>query len=248
MLDSIGRRMLAAARWGAPILVTFALACGSEGGRDRTAGALSPEPQTNSETAAPARSSGPAGSGVIDENGELVLDELDDSDAHFTSGTISGEWFTYSDGTSPIMPPDHTGLGTENGEAHVVGAGFSDWGAGLSAYFTSVDLTAFDGIRLRARGAGTIVIELATPATSPPGEGGTCMGSGCFGHFATNVQLSDAYQDFAIDFAMLAQPSWAQPAALELAGVISLNLVAKVVGGTASLDLWVDRLALHAAR
>ncbi|HKO90868.1 MAG TPA: hypothetical protein VJU61_06945 [Polyangiaceae bacterium] len=220
------------------LVAALALACGGEGGRDRAAEALSPQPM--SEPGAP------DGSGVIDENGDLVLDELSDSDAHFSSGNISGEWFTYSDGTNAIEPPDHTGLATLDGEAHVSGSGFSDWGAGLSAYFSSVDLTAFDGVRLRARGTGSIIVELATPATSPPGEGGTCMGNGCFGHFATSLQLSEAYQDFAIPFATLAQPSWAQRAELALDGVISLNLVAKVAGGAASLDLWVDRLALHA--
>jgi hypothetical protein len=222
------------------LVAALALACGGEGGRERTAEALSPEPMTGSGA--------PDASGVIDDNGELVLDELGDSDARFASGNISGEWFTYSDGTSAIVPPDHTGLATVDGEAHVSGTGFSDWGAGLSAYFTSVDLTAFDGVRLRARGTGSIVVELATPATSPASEGGTCVGSGCFGHFATSIALSEAYQDFAIPFATLAQPSWAQPAELALDGVISLNLVAKVAGGTASLDLWVDRLALHAAQ
>jgi len=222
------------------MLAALSLACGGEGGRERTAEALSPASMT---------SSGPAeGSGVIDENGELVLDELSDSDARFAAGNVSGEWFTYSDGTSAIVPADHTGLATLDGEAHVSGAGFSDWGAGLSAYFKSVDLTAFDGVQLRARGTGSIVIELAIPATSPPGEGGTCLGNGCFGHFATSIQLAEAYQDFAIPFASLAQPGWAQRAELALDGVISLNLVAKVAGGPASLDLWVDRLALHAAQ
>jgi len=229
-LTGPGRRSL--------IVAVLSLACGGEGGRNRTTEALSP--------ASMVASGAPDGSGVIDENGELVLDDLSDSDARFTSGNISGEWFTYSDGTSAIAPPDHTGLATVDGEAHVSGAGFSDWGAGLSAYFKSVDLTAFDGVRVRARGQGSIVVELATPATSPPGEGGTCLGNGCFGHFATNLQLSEAYQDFVIPFATLAQPSWAQPAQLALDGVISLNLVAKVAGGTANLELWVDRLALHA--
>jgi hypothetical protein len=223
---------------GSLLLAALSLACGGEGGRNRTAEALSPELMTGSGAPDP--------SGGIDANGELLLDELSDSDARFASGNISGEWFTYSDGTSAIVPPDHTGLATLDGEAHVSGAGFSDWGAGLSAYFTSADLSSFDGVRLRARGTGSIVVELATPATSPPGEGGTCLGAGCFGHFATNLQLNEAYQDFVIEFATLAQPSWAQPAELALDGVISLNLVAKVAGGPASLDLWIDRLALHA--
>jgi hypothetical protein len=37
-----------------------------------------------------------------------------------------------------------------------------------------------------------------------------------------------------------------QPAQPALDGVISLNLVVKVAGAPATLDLWVDRLALHA--
>jgi hypothetical protein len=144
-----GARSLLLCAWAAQAT----LGCGS-GDAERAAGALSPA------TAGGAAGSGslpdaPApGSGVPDENGELVLDELDDADAVFANGAISGEWFTYSDGTSPIVPPDHTGLGAIGGEAHVAGAGFSDWGAGLSAYFSSVDLTAFDGVRLRARGRG----------------------------------------------------------------------------------------------
>jgi hypothetical protein len=221
------------------VLACLAVACSTEGGEERASSALSPPAVGNP---------GAAGTdpGVIDPSGELVLDELSDTDAHFASGNVTGEWFTYSDGTSPIIPPDHTGLATVDGEAHVTGSGFSDWGAGLSAYFTAADLTRFDGVRLRARGTGTIVVELATPATSPPDEGGTCMGSGCFGHFATSIELGSDYRDYDIPFAGLAQPSWAQPAELALDHVISLNLVAKVAGAPASLDLWVDRLALHA--
>jgi hypothetical protein len=90
------------------------------------------------------------------------------------------------------------------------------------------------------------VVELATPATSPADEGGTCVGTGCFGHFAATLQLTDAYQDFELPFASMAQPTWAQPAALSLAQVISINLVAKAApGAPTNIDLWIDRLALH---
>jgi hypothetical protein len=224
-----------------------AAACGGEGGEARSgdtldrAGAAGAAGTTGVATQAPS-------SGIRDAEGQVLLDELDDSDALFAAGSVSGEWFTYSDGTSPITPPDHTGIGAVGGEAHVSGSGFSEWGAGLSAYFRSVDLTAFDGFRLRAKGSGSIIVELATPATSPEAEGGTCVGSGCFGHFATSITLGPDYRDYDIPFATLAQPGWAQPAQLTLDGVISLNLVAKgSATSPAALDLWVDRLALHAA-
>lgn len=222
-----------------------AAACGGEGNDARSADALTPA--GGASTSGPSTQTPAPGSGMPDADGMVLLDELDDTDALFAAGGVSGEWFTYSDGTSPITPPDHTGIAAVGGEAHVSGSGFSDWGAGLSAYFRSVDLTAFDSFRLRAKGTGTIIVELATPATSPEAEGGMCVGTGCFGHFATNIQLGPDYRDYDLPFATLAQPGWAQPAQLALDGVISLNLVAKgSAANPANLDLWIDRLALHA--
>lgn len=220
-------------------------ACGGNGGLERGGGASQPGSNVASSYA-PAPAATSAATSAIDADGELLLDDLTDGDARFVAGAINGEWFTYSDGTSPITPPDHTGLGVVAGEAHIEGQGFSDWGAGLSAYFRSADLSQFGRLLLRARGRGTIVVELATPATSPADEGGTCVGMGCFGHFAATLELTDAYQDFDLPFATLAQPSWAQPAALSLAQVISFNFVAKAApGAPTDIDLWVDRLAVR---
>jgi hypothetical protein len=236
---------------GVALLGVAAVACGGEGSEARSANALGPAGSAGAPASAdsPAPSTETPSASTIDANGELLLDELDDSDALFAAGTVSGEWFTYSDGTSPITPPDHTGIAAAHMRFTRLGSGFSDWGAGLSAYFRSVDLTAFDGFRLRAHGTGSIVVELATPATSPVAEGGTCVGSGCFGHFATSIELGSEARDYDITFAALTQPSWAQPAQLALDGVISLNLVAKgSAAAPASLDLWVERLALHVAR
>ena len=216
-------------------------ACAGEGGRAREESVV--------PAARPAAGGAPTleNAGAPDPNGELLLDDLSDGDARFTAGSISGEWFTYSDGTSTVTPPDHTGLLVSAGETHVVGQGFSDWGVGLSAYLRSADLSAFCRLKLKLRGSGSLLLEVATPATSPASEGGTCLGSGCFGHFATSLQLEPEYRDFELAFAELAQPSWAQPASLSLEAVISFNLVAKVNAGTpANIDLWLDRLALEA--
>jgi hypothetical protein len=221
------------------------LACGGEGGRSRAGEATAPAAAAPGEQSALVGSLVPGSAGGVDANGELLLDDLSDGDAKFSAAGIDGEWFTYSDGTAPVTPPDHTGLIVSGGETHVSGQGFSDWGAGLSAYLRSADLTRYCSLKLTARGSGTIVLEVATPATSPASEGGTCVGNGCFGHFATSLQLGSEYQQFAIEFARLAQPSWAQPAQLSLGGVISFNFVAKVAAAPAALDLWVDRLALQ---
>jgi len=225
------------------------LGCAGEGGRSRNGEASTPlEPGTPAiEALAPVTSEKEPSEGPgIDASGELLLDELADGVATFRAGPVSGEWFTYSDGTSPISPPDHTGLGPVDGEAHVSGQGFSDWGAGLSAYFRSTDLSAFCSLKLAARGSGVIVVELATPATSPADEGGTCVGQGCFGHFASSITLGEEYQTFEIAFSSLLQPSWAQRAELSLSQVISINLVSKVSGAPTNIDLFLRSIALQA--
>ena len=221
------------------------IACGGEGGRSRAGESAAPAAPAPGERSSGVGSLAPENGGGVDASGELLLDDLSDGDAKFSAAGINGEWFTYSDGTALVTPPDHTGLLVSDGETHVSGQGFSDWGVGLSAYLRSADLTRYCALKLTARGSGSIVLELATPATSPASEGGTCLGNGCFGHFATSLQLGSEYQEFAIDFARLAQPSWAQPAQLSLAGVISFNFVSKVAGAPAAIDLWVDRLALQ---
>jgi hypothetical protein len=226
---------------GAALLAGYLPACAGEGGRARE-GSVVPAAQP-AAGAAPA----PDHAGAPAADGELLLDDLSDGDARFSAGSISGEWFTYSDGTSTVTPPDHTGLLVSAGETQVVGQGFSDWGVGLSAYLRSADLSSFCRLKLRLRGSGSLVLEVATPATSPASEGGSCVGSGCFGHFATSIQLEPEYRDFELAFSELAQPSWAQPVSLSLEAVISFNLVAKVNGGApATIDLWLDRLALEA--
>jgi hypothetical protein len=225
--------------------VCWSAGCGGNGELERSDPA-SAAGSGSSSPSVPSASTVPSTANTIDASGELLLDDLSDGDARFAAEGIVGEWFTYSDGTTPITPPDHTGLNVVAGESHISGQGFSDWGAGLSAYFRSADLSRFARLLLRARGNGSIVVELATPATSPANEGGTCVGSGCFGHFAAALQLTPEYQEFDLAFASMTQPSWAQPATLSLAQVISINLVAKATpAAPIDIDLWIDRVALH---
>src|SRR3954470_15779734 len=90
---------------GGALLAGSLSACAGEGGRSREASVVpAAQPATGGGAAAPENAGAP------DANGELLLDDLSDGDAHFTAGSISGEWFTYSDGTSTVTPPDHTGL------------------------------------------------------------------------------------------------------------------------------------------
>lgn len=189
--------------------------------------------------------SGSVDTASIDANGDLLLDSLEDGDDKFLAAGISGEWFSYADPTSEIFPAGHSGVGDTPGEVHVQGQGFTEWGAGLSAYFQSVDLSGFSGFKVRAKGIGTLRVEVATPETSPSDEGGTCEGdTGCFGHYYAFLTLSEEYEDVTLAFESLVQPPWAQQVDLSLSGVISINFLAPIDGGTANIDLWVDELSL----
>jgi len=205
------------------------------------------DPTMESEAIATDGSAAGSDAGERVEEGEaLLLDDFTASDSAFFTREVAGQWFTYSDGTSQVEPPDHTGLGTTDGEVHVTGEGFTDWGAGLSAFVagTGANLSAFVTLRVRASGTGTIVVEVVTPATAPPAEGGTCMGQGCFGHYATAIELGPEYEDFDLRFEDLTQPSWAQPAEFSLDRVIAINFLSRVTGGTANIDLRVDEVSL----
>jgi endoglucanase len=196
--------------------------------------------------------SNPDGSGQQPNSvSELVLDDLTDGDGQFTASGIRGQWGTYSDGTSAITPPAMSAIVPTDGAIHVTGTGFNEWGAGLGLDLSSegggafVDLARYASLKVRAKGAGTITVELATPVTTGSDEGGECAGDGCFGHYAATITLGAEYQDHVVTFAAMSQPSWGQEADLQLARVMGINFLSRAENGqSANIDLWVDRVAL----
>jgi len=109
----------------------------------------------------------------------------------FESGAI--KWFSYQDGTGMLMGttvnngPPESNAGEVPGSqlaAHLQGSGLTDFGAGLSfsGWLMCVDVSAFAGISLWAKGGpgtGTSLasgprFNLLVPATLPVQFGGTC--------------------------------------------------------------------------
>lgn len=186
---------------------------------------------------------------------ELLLEDFSDGDARLSAPGFQGEWQTYSDGTGQVTPPEETPITPEGGVIQVAGSGFADWGVGLSLDFNRepgagtaqrgvVDLSDYRGLSLSASGSGVLAVELVTPATTGLDEGGTCTGDGCFGHFATTLVLSEAFESQELLFSSFTQPGWAQEATRDLSQVIGINLLARAEGGPVSIDLGVERLAL----
>jgi endoglucanase len=212
--------------------------------------AVGPQPSgsNNGSTPPPGSNTGNQQPGA---QSELVLDDLGDGDGQFTASGIRGQWGTYSDGTSAITPPAMAAIVPTDGAIHVTGTGFNEWGAGLGLDLSSesggafVDLARFASIKVRAKGSGTITVEVATPVTTGSDEGGECNGEGCFGHYASTITLGAEYTDHVITFSSMSQPSWGQTASLQLARVMGINFLSRAEDGqAANIDLWVDSIAL----
>jgi endoglucanase len=191
---------------------------------------------------------------------DVVLDDFDDNDGSFAStglsgASFSGVWRTYSDGTSAVTPPVDAPIVPVEGAIHVSGSNFSTWGVGLSADLDTsagarrpVDLGEYRGLKIRAKGTGSIDVELVLPATTGTDEpGGTCTaGQGCFGHYAATLALSGDYSEQTLAFSAFRQPDWATASPLDLSGVLAVNFLSRVNGGPVSIDLWLDAVSLAA--
>lgn len=187
---------------------------------------------------------------------DVLLDDFTDGDAVLSSAGFAGRWRTYSDETSTVTPPVDADITPSEGAVHVTGSGFSEWGVGLtvdlnnpSGQRSPADLSAYRGLKIKARGTGSVEIELVIPATTGVDEaGGTCTAAeGCFGHYSANLVLAAEYSEQVIQFSQLRQPEWALGAPLDLTKVLAINFLSRAGNGSAaSIDLWVDSVALAA--
>lgn len=226
---------------------------GAGGGISGTSGASGLSAGLTPMGGAPTGAGGSAG--VAPPPMDVLLDDFSDGDAVISSAGFAGRWQTYSDGTSTVVPPVATDITPLEGAVHVTGSGFSDWGVGLTVDLNNpsgqrqpADLSAYRGLKIKARGTGSVEIELVTPATTGVDEaGGACTAAeGCFGHYAASLVLSAEYSEQVIQFSQLRQPEWALSVPLDLTKVLAINFLSRVGTGPASMDLWVDSVSLAA--
>jgi endoglucanase len=186
---------------------------------------------------------------------DFVLENFDDGDGQLSSEGFAGNWRTYSDGTGSVTPAVDTPIVPVDGAVHVSGSGFSTWGVGLSVDLDTAsgtrqpaDLSDYRGLKIRARGTGSIDVELVLPATTGTDEvGGTCAAAmGCFGHYAATLALNAEYAEQTLQFSAFRQPDWAASAPLDLENVLAINFLSRSNGGAASIDLYIDSVALAA--
>jgi endoglucanase len=186
---------------------------------------------------------------------DFVLEDFNDNDGVLSSAGFSGNWRTYSDGTGMVTPAVDTPVVPVDGAVQVTGSGFATWGVGLSVDLDTssgqrqpADLGEYRGLKIRAKGTGSIDVELVIPATTGTAEvGGTCTaGMGCFGHYAATLALSADYTEQTLLFSAFRQPDWAASSPLDLSQVLAVNFLSRVNGGPVSIDLWLDAVSLAA--
>lgn len=218
----------------------------------QTPGGLGGAPN-GSMTALPGSPAAPNPSQNSAQPADVLLDDLEDGNGTLSAAGFTGSWTTYSDGTSQVTPPTASPIVPTEGAIHVTGSGFSEWGVGLSVDLNNpggqrqaANVSTYRGVSVRARGTGSVEVEIVTVATTGTEEGGSCTGDGCFGHHAARITLGAQYADHEIEFGSLRQPDWAQTAPLDLTQVLGINFLSRAEGSPASIDLWVDSLTLLA--
>jgi len=201
-------------------------------------------------------------SGIIDPT--LLIDDLEDGDPLIAIvATRNGSWWVSTDGTDGTInpqaeqgPPAERILGGRCGSdyaMHVAGAGFTGWGAVLSAGFRynataePIDATNYRGLSFYARKSddtnSVIRMQLQDSSTYP--EGGKCnidpeSPDACYNGFGTQLfGLTAEWQKYSFDFTELSQrPDWGYRAdALDLTALFGLEFN---LDPNRAFDLWVD--------
>lgn len=182
-------------------------------------------------------------------NGSLpTLDDFEDGNLLLrTNEQRAGEWYTFTDETAGCAK-----LGVESADSsqalHFSGGGFSRWGAGFGVSLAwsqaqsgvcTYDLSAYSGVRFRARGKGTLRLNFPSRKSAFKSAGGECADSeGCFDQQGRNIGLSADFQEVVVSFCALGQRGFGPPlGALDTTQVTNLNFL---VPGSNDFDVWLD--------
>jgi hypothetical protein len=185
------------------------------------------------------------------------LDDFEDGDHRLFSGfEREGWWFTATDHTQggTVFPPDGkfepVKLGAEatldnQFAAHLTGSGYTDWGISWGVTLQHVSPSAkcplnvgsFAGIRLRARGKGTVLMRFGMPETTAAEFGGSCTDK-CWDLHSYPLRLSEEWQTREIRWDQLQQGGWGKSVRFDPRRLLSLQFAAKPEYLPA--DVWLD--------
>jgi polyhydroxybutyrate depolymerase len=179
---------------------------------------------------------------------EPTLDDFEDGDLLLRPVEQRvGSWYSFTDETAGCAK-----LGIEKADAspalHFSGGGFSKWGAGFGISLAwsmpqsgmcTYDLSAYSGVRFRARGNTSLRMNIPSRQSAFRSAGGDCPDSErCFDQQGRNVGLSADYQEIEIPFCSLSQRGFgASLGPLDRNQTTNLHFL---VQGRNKFDVWLD--------
>jgi len=177
-----------------------------------------------------------------------TLDDFDDGDLLLRPDEQrAGEWYSFTDETAGCAK-----LRVESGDSspalHFSGGGFTKWGAGFGVSLAwsiaqsgvcTYDLSAFSGVRFRARGNGTVRLNFPSKKSAFKSAGGECPDSeGCYDQQGRNIGLSPNFREFVIPFCSLGQRGFGSPLGpFDSTRITNLNFLVQSKG---NFDVWLD--------
>jgi hypothetical protein len=176
------------------------------------------------------------------------LDDFDDEDLFLRPVEQRvGTWYSFTDETAGCAKLNVEPDGSSKA-LHFTGGGFSKWGAGFGVSFAwslaqngscSYDLSAYSGVRFRARGNAPLRMNIPSRETAFRSAGGECPDSeGCFDQHGRNIGLSADFRQFEIPFCSLTQRGFGSPLGpLDRSKATNLNFL---IQSKNHFDVWLD--------
>ncbi len=183
-----------------------------------------------------------------------VIDDLEDGDGKVLAlEDRGGVWYATNDETATGVIPEAGNL--EGGEAggheglgvHTAGTGLTSWGGGVGFGLGGkcYDASIYDGITFWAKGPGTIRVTVSTADTQKTMYGGDCGdGPNCGDGFGKQLETTDAWAQYTVKWADLAQVGWGKPVTFDANRILGIDFFAGPDdGGTYTWDFWIDDIA-----
>lgn len=162
-------------------------------------------------------------------------------------GGFPPNWIAFDDGTGTRDFQIERGGPFESRFAgHLVGDGFTMWGAGVAAAFTCLtDARSYDGLtfHMRAGGPANFFVQVTIPQTVEVPNGGLCT-ENCNDHYTYLPMLSapgNEWYECRVRFANLAQFGFSTPIDLDLCRVNSIQFY--FTEANQPMDAWIDDVA-----
>jgi hypothetical protein len=180
-----------------------------------------------------------------------LIDDFEDGDNQLAkAGDRNGYWFLSKDPNGSTIDPSplamsNSGAGGSQKALHAYGQTASDsgaWGVIVGTNFLGegvYDASKYAGISFKAKVGkdSTKVVRFKVADVNTHPDGGVCKT--CWNHFGKDVELSNEWQEYKVQFADMKQEAgWGEQfPALTTSKVIALNWS---YGPGRAFDLWLD--------